>query len=314
MGTNDPIRDTAVASDWQATIAQAFDGLRARPLDGDDGPVTGRLTGRRFDDVGLYDLASSSQTVHRSPGSARRAGVHLLKLSLSLRGRAIVDQAETQVEIRPGEFAIYDTSRPYSLTAFGPWHTLVMTVPRALLPIPQREFDRLRSRPHDATRGAGALLTGYLRAGTQQPDPGTAAEGTRIRDAGLALLEGALAGAVTTATTDARTAIRALAVQQIRARLADPELSPASVAAACHLSARSLHRAFEGSGSTVAEEIRRSRLDAIRRDLENPVLRHTTIAGLAARWCVWNQAWLSRAFKREYGVSPSDYRAQHGAP
>lgn len=46
----------------------------------------------------------------------------------------------------------------------------------------------------------------------------------------------------------------------------------------------------------------------VRRDLADPALARYGIAALAARSCVTNQSWLSRAFRNRFGTSPSEYR------
>lgn len=53
----------------------------------------------------------------------------------------------------------------------------------------------------------------------------------------------------------------------IEERLSDPALSPATIAAAHHVSLRYLHKLFESLEATVAGWIRRRRLERCRRDL-----------------------------------------------
>jgi len=41
---------------------------------------------------------------------------------------------------------------------------------------------------------------------------------------------------------------------------------------------------------------------------DNPVLRHRSVAVLAARWCFVDAAHFSRAFRQRYGYPPSQLR------
>jgi AraC-like DNA-binding protein len=65
--------------------------------------------------------------------------------------------------------------------------------------------------------------------------------------------------------------------------LGDPELTPASIAAAHHISLRSLHRLFQDDETTVAGFIRHRRLERVRRDLTDPELLSRPIHAVAAR-------------------------------
>ncbi|WP_242624354.1 helix-turn-helix transcriptional regulator [Micromonospora kangleipakensis] len=84
------------------------------------------------------------------------------------------------------------------------------------------------------------------------------------------------------------------------------------MAEAHHLSLRSLHRLFEGSGTTVAALIRTGRLDCCYRDLADPRLRHLTVRQVAARCGFRDPAHFSRAFRAAYGLSPREHRERAG--
>ena len=54
--------------------------------------------------------------------------------------------------------------------------------------------------------------------------------------------------------------------------------------------------------------IRKRRLQSVHRDLADYRSTHFTIAEVAARWCIHDAQWLARAFKSEFGMSPSEFR------
>ena len=72
---------------------------------------------------------------------------------------------------------------------------------------------------------------------------------------------------------------------------------------------RYLHRLFESEPTTVAELIRRRRLDRCRRDLLDPDLDHLPVAAIGARWGLPTAAHFSRLFRAAYGVTPGELRA-----
>ncbi|MBQ1159498.1 helix-turn-helix domain-containing protein [Streptomyces sp. A73] len=94
----------------------------------------------------------------------------------------------------------------------------------------------------------------------------------------------------------------------IKERLADPRLCPAVIAAAHHISTRSLHRLFRSQGCTVSSCIRLQRLDRARRDLADPQLAGRTIQAIAAAWGFPRASDFTRSFRATYGTPPQNFR------
>jgi AraC-like DNA-binding protein len=90
--------------------------------------------------------------------------------------------------------------------------------------------------------------------------------------------------------------------------LANPELSPAVIAAAQHISERYLYLLFAGQGVTVAGWIRDRRLQRCRQDLADPALRDSPVAAIGTRWGFASPAQFSRVFRKTFGVAPGQYR------
>jgi AraC-like DNA-binding protein len=98
----------------------------------------------------------------------------------------------------------------------------------------------------------------------------------------------------------------------IEQRLADPALSPATIAGAHHVSVRYLYKLFEGRHRGVAGWIRERRLERSRRDLLDPALAARPVSAIAARWGLVDPAHFSRLFRAAYGVPPLEYRRTMG--
>ncbi|MGV9451747.1 AraC family transcriptional regulator [Streptomyces sp. NPDC003635] len=94
----------------------------------------------------------------------------------------------------------------------------------------------------------------------------------------------------------------------VDAHLWDRRLTPASVAAAQHISVRYLHRLFEGQGSTIGRWIQHRRLEEARRELARPGRADLTVSAVARRWGFASATHFSRSFRAAYGMSPSDWR------
>jgi AraC-like DNA-binding protein len=97
----------------------------------------------------------------------------------------------------------------------------------------------------------------------------------------------------------------------IEQRLGDPALTPGQVATANYISVRYLHKLFETEQTSVAEWIRRRRLERCRRDLLDPAYRDRPVEAIGERWGFKDGAHFSRVFKRRFAAPPAEYRRLH---
>lgn len=95
-------------------------------------------------------------------------------------------------------------------------------------------------------------------------------------------------------------------------RLADPELSTATLARALNVSTRTLQRAFATVDESVTAYIRSRRLEKARHALTLPSGR-PSMSELAAHWQFADGSHFTRAFKKEFGQTPTEYARSHQA-
>lgn len=89
-------------------------------------------------------------------------------------------------------------------------------------------------------------------------------------------------------------------------KLSDSELSSTMLARQLNVSVRTLQRAFAAEGESVANYIRRRRLEEARIILTAPRSR-LTVSELAAHWQFADSSHFIRAFKKHYGQTPTDH-------
>ncbi|WP_240112287.1 helix-turn-helix domain-containing protein [Pseudomonas aeruginosa] len=95
--------------------------------------------------------------------------------------------------------------------------------------------------------------------------------------------------------------------QYVRQNLGDPDLSPQSIASACGLSLRYLHKLFASTPYSLGEWVRQQRLEAVHRQLRDPRC-HQSIGELAFRWGFSDQAQFTRAFRQQFGCTAREVR------
>ncbi|MFF7650605.1 helix-turn-helix domain-containing protein [Streptomyces sp. NPDC007983] len=252
-------------------------------------------------------------TFRRTPKLIRQSDPELYHFSFLEGANLQVSQAREEAAHSAGGLYVVDTSRPYDCVAFGgPPQGVGLEIPKALIPVPHDRIDRLLARPIPGRDGVGALLTGFLSRLSADSDSYRPSDGPRLGSVLIDLTTAVLAHAVEAEDAvppESRRRTLTLRVQNfIQRNLHDPELTPAAVAAAHHISVSYLHRLFRDQDTTVSGWIRRQRLDRVRHDLADPGLAAAPLHEVAARWGFAHPAVFSRAFRAAYGMPPSDYR------
>lgn len=295
--------------EWRDALASNFNGL-IPDLPRDMAGAEGWLRAAQLSDIGAFHVAGSSQVLRRSAAWARRLPSDLLKVCIQRAGSATIQQADREVMLTPGRMAIYDIDRPYSIRLQGDWRCTVIAFPRAALMTSEQFIDAVLCRPAQVADGPGSVLIPLVASAVSRAESGI---GASVSDAlmgraCLDLLKAALAERELPQRPDA---VRLQIEAYIRAHIADAGLSHGTVAAAHHMSERTRHRVFDGSGQTVTELIRCYRFDGILGDLRSPASTGDAISRIAARWGMHDMPHFTRTFRARYGMSPSEAR-QHG--
>ncbi|MEV6973224.1 AraC family transcriptional regulator [Kitasatospora sp. NPDC093806] len=213
-----------------------------------------------------------------------------------------------------------DNTTQYDVRVFGtgPGNAraagMGVDIPQAMLPVPSHLVCELLGRRLPAQAGSSALLAEFLLGLDRQAGALRPAEATRLGTVVADLVAAWVAQELEAVPVlPQETQWRALMESVrgfIRHNLHDPDLTPATVAAAHHVSLSHLHHLFtrHSGGETVAASIRRQRLQRAYRDLADPALRRAPVHLIAAGCGIPRASEFSRAFKTAYGVSPREHR------
>ncbi|UJB44563.1 helix-turn-helix domain-containing protein [Streptomyces sp. A1-5] len=269
--------------------------------------------------VTVWSATFQPLVFRRTPKLIRQSDPEAYHLSLVVRGSGAGVWRHRETQYKPYDVFINSSSLPNDVHSSGaPVTTVALEIPKALVSLPRDMAHRIVGTPVSGREGMGALLAGFLTQLTDDTASYQPTDGSRL-GAVLADLTTALfahlleAGDCLPPETHRRTLT--LRIQAfIREHLHDPHLTPASIAAAHHISTSYLHRLFQDEDATVAACIRHQRLKAARRDLTDPALHAIPIHAIATRWGYPRATDFSRAYRAAYGTTPKDHRHQaiHG--
>lgn len=254
------------------------------------------------------------KSVTRSQSQSARGAEEFFLLSLQLEGEGAVRQAGREARLASGDFAIYDTRRPYELAFDTDYRQAVLRIPRRDLVARLRGADALVASAVRADALPARLLRSMFEAACATPAALAPAAARDLSDALVAVLASGLRGLDGPVQAPPAPAAARLARVKAHAlaRLHDPALSVEGIAAALGLSRRSLHALFRSEGVTPARWIWSERLAACERALRDPAQAARTITEIAYAHGFSDAAHFSRAFQRCYGRAPRAHRGAFG--
>jgi AraC-like DNA-binding protein len=239
-------------------------------------------------------------------------------LIVNLKGRHLIEQRGREVELGDGDAVLVPWTEPARFTHLPPGEALALRFPGArlapLLRAPHARY--MQVIPGAAPGGINtlSLLTRYVALawdGRMQTTP----ELQQLMVCHIYDLMAALIGATPDAAQMAQAgglrAARLSAIKQdIEERLDRPELSLAEVAGRHGCTPRGVQRLFEAEGTTFTEHVLRRRIARAHRLLGNPHQAPEKISTIAYNCGFSDVSYFNRVFRRHYGMSPSDVRAQ----
>jgi len=277
----------------------------------------GRVQWRRVDFGGgkqaiLSEVAAPPLTARRGAHQLARARESSVGLIFQRKGTATTEQSGRNNVLRPGDIGLIDVTQQYRLGLEEAFDHLVLMLPYERLAPLLPAGGHWRGCVVRASSPFGGVLNAHVKAVAAALDRLDAVSRVALLDNTIELVALAFTDELRKFAGDASTVRRALvlrASQYIDRRLADPRLSAVSIAGALGVSAGYLQHSFQSMRTTVGAEIRRRRLERCRDDLADPLRAGEQVGEIAMRWAFSDLPHFSRAFKKQFGLSPREYRA-----
>ncbi len=308
--STDDVPETERFSYWRAAVGDGLLGSCVEPNKDQERPFTGRLIGLRAGSVAQIRCRADRHSSFRGPREIARRSWHdhfLFYREFSAGAWFGWDGGE--LVTRPGELVIGDPMVPLAARPRADFDYEVWVLPRKFLDPHLPASRRPRSLVLTDSAGLDGMIKAYLDAFAGQFEPLGDGGVDLVADNFCRLLAVAFGSAAGEQQEPIRLARLEEAKRYVDLHLAYPDLTPEKAAGALRVSVRSLHLLFEPSGESFAEYVLRRRLEECRAALASPI-GERSITDVAFGWGFNNLATFYRAFRRAFGATPGELRAQ----
>jgi len=294
---------------WQDIVCDVYVQLDCKSDLGST--FAGSVTRAKLGQASCSEVSSQRQRVFRTPSRIARAHEEFFLIALGKQGVGGVVQDGRETLIRPGEFAIYDTTCPYELHFDHAFTQTILQVPREMLRRRIAGTEILTAIAFGGDRPVQKLAHDFVYQLCQSADRIEPEHGIRLSEQAVDLVAMAMSERLDGKSLPASTHRSALLYRlktHVRAHLADPELCLASTAAALGISPRYVNDLLSDESTSFQRHVLTERLKHCERDLSSPMLAHRHVSEIAFAWGFNDLSHFGRVFREHYGMSPRDWR------
>jgi len=276
----------------------------------------GRMKSLDVGDIRIAEIHADASRVSRTPGHVARASDPVWLMRLQLAGSVTACYDGQEIDLRPGNFMLYDSTRPYRMLFHEPATILALRVPQKTLLGYIASPDRIACRVMSGSSGASSLASQFLQEFWQRCTEMHSEEVVpRLMDVALRLLASAYADLPQSRVEPScvTTAHRIRILQYIERHLREPDLTPTRIATAMQMTPAYLHRILATEPDSASQYILRRRLEECARALADPSQRARSVTDIALDYGFNSLAHFSRTFRAHHGLAPREYR-RHTRP
>ena len=262
--------------------------------------------------IEISELITSAQRVRRTRALAERSDQAQYKFSVQLSGRSQIAQDGRTTILDPGDWGFYDTSRPYEIFVDADAHFLILQTPALTLASWESKMKSRVATRYGSRDGIARIAMDALRSLVAQGTALAPDEAFNVSTTVLQLFALSISSRIEDNDLSRQDEVRQgqlrLILQYIHQNLHDSELNATLLAQRFRISRRYLYKLFSTRQLSPADYILSARLERCRELLADASCARQ-IGELAHTHGFADASVLSHAFRRRYGVSPSDWRS-----
>jgi AraC family transcriptional regulator, positive regulator of tynA and feaB len=300
---------------WNSFMGELSEAVQVLPSD--PSRFDGRLIRQRLGSLTLFEVHCASVRIsHRRAQLARLKRPCFQVLMPTQSEFTLVHGNKPLATVSPGSFCLIDRTEPYEIIHGDGQRTIGVEFPHAMLDslLPKAaQYGGSVLRPDSS---ANRVLGGLLRALALElncKEAGSSMPSTIAKS--VAGFVAAAFGGDSSVAFGRGTPSRIQAYREYtESRLGDGDLRPAHVAHQFSISERYLRMIFQSSGESFSTFLLRIRLERVAKLLRDDYYANHTITGIALE-CGFNGAsHFGQSFRRHFGRTPRDFRAERDGP
>lgn len=221
--------------------------------------------------------------------------------------RLIIDGKD--VDLVPGNIVLWDSARPMIFITGEGLHQITLAITHERLHRIFPNAEQFVGMKISCSSGLNRLFADHLLALDQQFGELTSEQAWAVLDTTTNLAVSAFESECGSYSNARVSGLLCEIRNYIEKNIEDCDLSIAKIAEHHNISVRHLHRLFHEIDISASAYITRRRLERCKQDLSSRAHGRETITDIAFRWGFSDSGTFSKTFRREYGLSPREFRA-----
>lgn len=298
------------ANVWRTTTPGLMPGLSIRKFP--YVPALGQIRRISFGGGWLWHIRSAPVLVRYAPSGRLPEDAPTFSLLMQLDGSLIAGQTKRECELKAGDLCLIDGFHSFELAGEQDTEIIVLQMPRKAV-LSRHPHLEHRTASRFESHGPGTTLLRNMMLNMAQAAPFLAEDQRGSALTGILQLLGLPEMPRPAELAEVNWRARA-ALAYIETRFADTTLTAGHVAAAQVISRRRLDQIFrEAVGMSLTAQIWQRRLVQAAQYLADPQHARQTVAQIGYATGFEAPSHFTRAFKRHYGRTPSEWREMGGA-
>lgn len=274
-----------------------------------------RSTGVIQDGLGIMTIRASPCLIERDPDRAPNLWSDTVMVNFVKSGRLLIEQDGRSTVLNAGDGALCVADRPYTLQLDGGFNGIVLKFSRRYFSA-RSDLRRLTARSLSSISRMGSLLFNYA-CKLENVVPILDAQTNRqvIRNFVDTIETSIYASDIgdNWHRPQYKQEIFARITMFVNEHLHDPQLAPGRVSDHFKLSPRYVGKLFMAEGTTLRRYIREQRLEKSAAALRDAAQFGEAITDIVHRYGFKDPAHFARAFRMQFGMTPTAYRKSSAA-
>jgi len=259
--------------------------------------------------ISVSEFTNTPHFVERTVHSVREVPSEMIGIAMLDAGQVTLEAGGQEVSISPGDMYLHDLQRPFRSIGIGSEETKwrIVHINRSgvadsldtISSVEELKFNGATAE----TKAFRAYLSGFIDNFLELSEAGVTALGGTASAMLKSLL---LLQRPHEMSKQSRDLARVQAA--LMERMNEPTHSLKAVAEELGIGPRTIHRLFHSIGTTPARWLEGQRLAAVAQELRGSATSGRLITSIARAYGYSDPAHLSRNFKKQFGMSPKEYR------